>query len=509
MQANQQQVAGGMNYSSNTRIGNWQETIAIDEGKRELFFTKSLNGNLALRKQEQKIAKCTEAVPHSYSPDGFVRFGDYVILSHDSSGSILACDPYDELFQNQQKYLVTGLKAPPVPQARNTFKIVPPPARFMNLNDDESDSILRIGQAFCLVCNESLLSVGSNILNPTLYLCSTKKNERMATKISNRQLVFMSPQNDADSIWQLVLPSHGRLNGSERFLSLGRPVTVDDSVQLTHRQTNMYLTCDPKQQFQTEFGIEMECFADRSAAVGKLGLLVSEFKGISTTQTLSKPDAEIFSWHFVLSNSESTAADSRSLPPAASIDVIIKEVRSYMKYRGVDGFWQLREYFHQLESNVSSEGKFYRDDLKDALVEFGFPIEGRHLQSLVDLMDKKNTGLVDWREFIKFIRGPLSSRRRQLVEEVYVALDTKRQGAVSFEDLRRFFRGSRHPLVVECGFTEEQAFTHLQGFFNARGGRPMKAATSEVFLEYYADLSANIDGDSEFEASIKDTWGAK
>jgi len=123
-------------------------------------------------------------------------------------------------------------------------------------------------------------------------LCSTKKNERNSTKTTNRQLVFMSPNNDADSIWILAMPSVGRANAAERYLANGAPFNTSDAVLITHRQTNCCLVCDPKQRDHTDFGVELECYADRTNAFGKLGLVVSEFKGLSTAYTLTKPDGK-------------------------------------------------------------------------------------------------------------------------------------------------------------------------------------------------------------------------
>lgn len=118
-----------------------------------------------------------------------------------------------------------------------------PPSSLKNFEDDESDPILRIGQAFCIGCNESLLiNPSSNILAPTLFLCSTKKTERTSTKSTNRQMIYMSRNNDADSVWVVVKPSLGHSNASERYLTNGQPLTISDLIQITHRQVRvMYI----------------------------------------------------------------------------------------------------------------------------------------------------------------------------------------------------------------------------------------------------------------------------
>ena len=229
-------------------MGNWAEEIAIEDAKLKSFQKRSQSGSLSLRKQEVKLTMCNEIVPHSFSADGTVRFGDTIVLQHDSTGTILANDPFEDLVQGQHKYLVTGAIQPvDVPRARSTFRIMRPPSALKNFDDDESEPLLKVGQPFCLGCNESLLvTPGSNILAPTLFLASTKKNERTATRNTNRQMVYMSPKNDAETVWIAIKPSQGRTNASERFLAMGFALNIADCFQITHRQTSMYLTCDHK-----------------------------------------------------------------------------------------------------------------------------------------------------------------------------------------------------------------------------------------------------------------------
>jgi hypothetical protein len=328
MQFTPQQLAGGQKFSSSCRIGNWQEEIALEESKLSNFEKKAASGSLALRKQQIKVMRSTEPVPHTYSDDGLIRFGDAVMLRHNLTNAILTCDVFERVEPLLEQYLVSGSMGSTAPVARNVFRIVRPPVHLRGVEDDDHDPVLRIGQAFCLVCNESLLvNPESNVLAPTLYLCSIKKNERTATRRSNRQMVYMSPKNDADSVWVTALPSRGHKNASARYLSIGRPASIEDSIQITHRQTNMYLTTDPANKEMSEFGLEVEVFADRTAATGKLSLMAYEFKGLSTAQTLEKPDSPSYAWHFVVSSDPSTAVDDRQLPPPATTDVLLEQVR--------------------------------------------------------------------------------------------------------------------------------------------------------------------------------------
>jgi Ca2+-binding EF-hand superfamily protein len=534
MQFTPQQLAGGAKYSAVTKIGNWQEETALEEAKIENFKKRSATGSLSLRKLENKMSICSEIVPLSSSSDGCMRFGDSVILQHESSSSILACDPFEQVPISQDTFFVTTIANPPVPlqsKARNTFRIMRPPKHLQNITDRDDDSILRVGQPFLLACSEALLvpppnNGAVNMLLPTLYLCSTKKNERTATKRSNRQMVFMNTAVDADAIWFVSVPSKGKLNGTERFLSVGSPVTGSISYQLTHRQTNMYLTCDTSFKFSTEFGVEYEAFADRSTACGKIGLMVSEFKGLSTSQTLTKPDAANFSWHFVSANdpvadrsaASAPSPDSRVLTASsllsATPDRILKAVQDYISSKGVDAYWNLRLYLLSLikKLNLPNYSKIDRIELKNALVEWGINIfqqyNSRYLDMILDNVDKGKLGLIDLKDFFSLIHGSMSSKREKALIDVFsVSLDPSNSGFVLIPELRKKFRGEDHPLVSLGGYSDQFAFEHLlQSCQIPSIGSEKYKFTLNAFLDYYGDLSAAIEDDDYFLGIVRSNW---
>ena len=156
MQATGQQLSAGAKYSSSTRIGNWYEEICLEEAKVSDFQKRSETGSLHLRRLESKLEKCGQAVPHSFSSDGCIRFGDSIMLSNVQTEKILCCDPFEELESGVSKYLVTA-GPDKGPLARSVFKIVKPHAKQANLLDDSEDQVLRYGQAFLLQCDDALL----------------------------------------------------------------------------------------------------------------------------------------------------------------------------------------------------------------------------------------------------------------------------------------------------------------------------------------------------------------
>lgn len=512
-------------YSPQVRIGNWQEELALEESKLDNFKKKSNDGSGNWKKLQSKLRQCNEIVQHTYAEDGIIRFGDYVVLQHDSSGCMLACDPFEEVVIGQEKFLVSGSPEELKPKARTTFKIVRPPPNLCNFNDDSSDSVLHIGQPFLLACNEALLvSNDSNILSPTLYLCSTKKNERTSTKRTNHQMVYMSPNNDADSVWTLIIPSRGRTNGPERLLAMGAPVTSDIALQFTHRQTNMYLTCDASSKMITEFGVELECFADRSVASGKLGLMVSEFKGLSTSQTLTKPDAPIFAWHLLTAQSRSDLGTTRDFPPPATPEVISNEIHELIRSKGIDGYWCVRDVLNSASKKLFKVGKLDREDLKVLLANFGVTIRPKYVDILLDNMSEgvDKNGLVHVDTFLAFLRGPIPTVRFETLQRIFIALEQKAgQSQIPVDVLTDSFRGEDHPMVSLGNFSEAEALKHMLTYFElakvgsgrvreSQSQSPAPASkggvTFDKFVDYYADLSAAVDDDDYFLGLVSSNW---
>lgn len=62
MQFTPQQLAGGHKYSAKTKVGNWYEDALLEEAKYADFQRTYTSGTLALRKQEEKKARCLKHV---------------------------------------------------------------------------------------------------------------------------------------------------------------------------------------------------------------------------------------------------------------------------------------------------------------------------------------------------------------------------------------------------------------------------------------------------------------
>ena len=421
-----------------------------------------------------------------------MKFGDSVVIQHVTTSRTLACDPYEDIFPNWQKFLVS-CTAEVAATARNTFRILRPPRSLKNKEDDELDPFLRYGQAFCLGCDESLLvSNESEYMAPTLYLASTLKNERTATKVSNKQAVYMSQHNDADSIWCMIKPSQGKLGGTERFMSNGSQILRGEDIVLTHRKTNTFLTTDPKYTDQTDFGVEYECFTQRNYAHGKLSLVESEFKGLSTTSTLSKADKSTNLWQVAVADATTAMLDMpKTYSTSLTFQNVAKNVRSALISQGLLGFTRLRKSFVAVDRSVKGggDGKIDRQDIKDCLHSCNVDSRDlRYFDLVLDHLDVNSDGFIDYRDLLRLLRGSIPSTGRSLIAGVFSNLNEDCSNFVSKEILLARYQPKNHPLVRTGDISESDALHKYFSDVLDWTGKSQLMLSQEKFEDYFSDM---------------------
>jgi hypothetical protein len=428
---------------------------------------------------------------------------------HDLTAVQVACDPYDDKFPPWGKFQVSGATYGPA-VARTLFRIVRCPGVFKDSYAPE-DELLRYGQPFSLICNESLrYTEDSAIRDPDLYLFSTLKNERNATKSSNRQSVFLSMAHTADAVWTCMRPSRGRNPKSERVVAIGHPVSADCSFVLTHHSSNTFLKADANVREYTDFGVEVEVCAEKSASVGKLGIVMSEQVGLATCATLSKPDIPDTLWHFEYASSPSAAVDRRSVPEVATVDSLIGDIRRHVITAGIFGMVDFRrrvmDSIRGADATRDVSTIVHREDARTVLINAGCAYKDTHFDQILSSFDTKKSGHVDMYIMLERIcRFPDEGvacdfrSRASLVNAKYRELLGAEQSITISEFAERF-----HP--EELPFVQDGQYTKLEVMTAFRAAFPQsqkKHSTSAVlrpaqFSGFFADVGASIPDDEYF-----------
>jgi len=132
-------------------------------------------------------------------------------------------------------------------------------------------------------------------------------------------------------------------------------------------------------------------------------------------------------------------------------------------------------------------------------------------QKLFSYFDFDRSGLIEYDEFIRAIRGPMNAGRKKIVAQVYKKLDKDGNGWIDINDIRGVYTANKHPDVLSGKKTEDQILQEfLETFETAHAMRnneaPNYVVTKEEFEEYYNNISASIDDDSYFKLMMENAW---
>lgn len=133
------------------------------------------------------------------------------------------------------------------------------------------------------------------------------------------------------------------------------------------------------------------------------------------------------------------------------------------------------------------------------------------LAKLFGAFDRDGNGTIDYDEFLRGVRGPLSAPRKDLVTQAYRKLDKDGSGTVDINDLKGVYDAKQHPDVRAGKKTEEDILGEFLETFEMHHNISDKSRmdhiiTYEEFIEYYTNVSASIDDDKYFELMMVNAW---
>jgi len=171
---------------------------------------------------------------------------------------------------------------------------------------------------------------------------------------------------------------------------------------------------------------------------------------------------------------------------------------------GVLGFRAMRRTMRSMDEdgNVSLNRREFANGLK----KFGITLGHQEVEVLFDAFDKNKDGTLDITEFMRGIRGEMNDRRKAITVQAFGCIDVDGSGEATYEEMHSAYGKTLHlhPEVVAGKKTEEQV---LKEFMEGMGDKDGDAKiTSAEFIDYYEDLSANIDDDDYYELMMRNAW---
>lgn len=118
--------------------------------------------------------------------------------------------------------------------------------------------------------------------------------------------------------------------------------------------------------------------------------------------------------------------------------------------------------------------------------------------------DSDMNGTINYEEFLRGVRGRLSTTRKKMVRQIFDALDKigGDLGYLTIEAIRPIYSVSNHPQVRAGKMSKEEALQEfLHGFEGSHGNRDGKVTLDE-WIKYYEEVSVSIDSDGKKGCAI-------
>lgn len=196
MQFTPQQLAGGGRYSSKTKIGNWSEDLSLQDVRLAEYLKRKAAGKLLAAQDRKQELLFMSRVPHSFSQDGSLKFGDTIMLQNQLTNAFLASNLDTPVYASGQTVEAYNVTAAPgkhdagglIPVARNTFVIMKWPGH----RGYHADGLLRVGEPFLLAANPQLrVDEATGLLRPPVCLMSEIVDTMRYAALSNHQRVTL------------------------------------------------------------------------------------------------------------------------------------------------------------------------------------------------------------------------------------------------------------------------------------------------------------------------------
>jgi Ca2+-binding EF-hand superfamily protein len=101
------------------------------------------------------------------------------------------------------------------------------------------------------------------------------------------------------------------------------------------------------------------------------------------------------------------------------------------------------------------------DEFRKAMRDFKIEIADDQIAVVFNAFDLNRDGSINYDEFLRIIRGDLTSFRLALVNKAFKKLDRDNSGIVDINDIRGVYNGTKHPDVVSGKKTEDMVLNEF------------------------------------------------
>ncbi len=150
-------------------------------------------------------------------------------------------------------------------------------------------------------------------------------------------------------------------------------------------------------------------------------------------------------------------------------------------------------------------------EFKKAANDYRFGLNDHEVELAFKAFDRKNTGAINYEEFLRTIRGSMNDFRRNFCQQAFKKMDKDGSGNLTIDDIRGTYNAKFHPDVKAGKKTEDEVFLEFLETFEATydmlaGEKSDGNITIDEWMEYYENVSMSIDDDAYFELMMNNCW---
>jgi len=138
----------------------------------------------------------------------------------------------------------------------------------------------------------------------------------------------------------------------------------------------------------------------------------------------------------------------------ATGDDLLMKLRTKLASRGARGIIGLAKQFRIMDDNHSMSLDKY--EFSKAMADYMLGFTEGEIQTLYSYMDIDRSGLLEYDEFLRAIRGPMNQNRKKIVAKAFDVLDKDGGGFIDINDIRGVYTANKHPDVISGKKTEQQ-----------------------------------------------------
>jgi Ca2+-binding EF-hand superfamily protein len=165
-------------------------------------------------------------------------------------------------------------------------------------------------------------------------------------------------------------------------------------------------------------------------------------------------------------------------------------MRAALRARGAVGIRGLARNFQICDTDGSR--KLDHDELRKCLRLCKIDLQPHEFEALFTHADSDGSGLVDYEEFLRVVRGRMAPLRRKLVVSIFNGIDQRarsnghgaRDGVITVDDLRDFYSAKEHPDVKAGKRTESAVLQELLDGFEGKKGNRDGSVSLEEWVGY-------------------------